>query len=479
MQSDMRGIIEEQRISRRKPRSSKPRARRANTGSDSLMSEAREDSWSTQKGWLTNGSTAPDLSETQPLEDLTVDLLEQAPAHSRATEPFLPHSSVPGFAGKAPGTRPSMHRSSRVLSASGLSSIAEQRPARRRADRLWLRRFVRPHRTMTSVLVGSQAGTLQRVPVCYLATAIAIPLALVALALVLNTVVASRGIISERFGVEMPAIADATLLLDPVTDRTRGDGEPLSIDASAYEAIRRTEYVVQDGDTISEIAEAFDLKTGTILSMNPIGDVRRMLPGTILYIPNRDGLFHSVAPGESLSSIATEYGVAVSAILDANDVESPILQVGDDLFIPGAEMPAQDFLLAIGELFNWPVRNFYFTSGFGMREHPISGTWHMHTGVDLANSIGTPVLAAGAGRVVHVEDQTTNYGKMIIIDHGNGYRTLYGHLNSFAVSWGDYVSVGTRIGGMGTTGRSTGPHLHFSVFRGSQPVDPLSQLGDR
>ncbi|MCK4515618.1 MAG: M23 family metallopeptidase, partial [Spirochaetaceae bacterium] len=287
---------------------------------------------------------------------------------------------------------------------------------------------------MTSVLLDSQSGVLTGVPVCYLAPVIALPLALLSLALILNTVIGSRGIIAERFGVEMPVMTDTALLLAPETYRVVGGGEPLSIDPSAYEKIRRTEYVVQPRDTISEIAYKFGLDSGTILSMNPINDVRRLLPGTTLSIPNRDGLFHAVQPGESLSGIADTYGIEVSAILDANDVQSPVLQVGDTLFIPGASMPEQDYLLAIGELFDWPVRSFTFTSPFGMRVHPISGIWHMHTGIDLANRPGTPILAAGSGRVVHVENQASNFGKMIIIDHDNEYRTLYAHLDTFGVS---------------------------------------------
>jgi murein DD-endopeptidase MepM/ murein hydrolase activator NlpD len=269
------------------------------------------------------------------------------------------------------------------------------------------------------------------------------------------------------------------ILADAGTATTSDSGEPLSIDATAYEKIRRAEYVVQPDDTISEIAVGFGLDPGTILSMNPIEDVRRLLPGTVLYIPDRDGVLHTVLPGESIAGIAAVYGVEMIALVDANDIESPVLQVGDVLFIPGASMDWQDYLQAIGELFSWPVRSGSFTSGFGMRVHPISGIWHMHTGIDVANRLGTPVVAAGPGRVVHIEEQTANYGKMIILDHGNGYRTLYAHLDTFAVVQNEYVVAGEQIGTMGNSGRSTGSHLHFSVFRGSQPIDPLSQLGSR
>jgi murein DD-endopeptidase MepM/ murein hydrolase activator NlpD len=295
------------------------------------------------------------------------------------------------------------------------------------------------------------------------------------LAVVLNTIVFSRAIVADGVGVAVPA-ADKAALLVAGQDEQRIDGEPLSIDPSAYEKIRRTTYVVEPGDTISEIAYRFDLEPGTILSMNPIDDVRRLLPGTTLYIPDRDGLLHAVQPGDSLSSIADTYGIPVSALADANDVESPVLQVGDALFVPGATMDEQDYLLAIGELFQWPVRSFVFTSGYGMRTHPITGLWHMHTGIDLANRIGTPVLAAGSGQVIHVEDQVTNYGKMIIIDHQNGFKTLYGHLNTIEVVPGEWVVAGERIGTMGSTGRSTGPHLHFSVINGTRMEDPTRHL---
>jgi murein DD-endopeptidase MepM/ murein hydrolase activator NlpD len=235
--------------------------------------------------------------------------------------------------------------------------------------------------------------------------------------------------------------------------------------------------VVRPGDTISEIAYRFGLHTGTILSMNPINDVRRLLPGTRLSIPDRDGLFHGVQPGESLQSIATRYKLPLYSILDANNLDTDVVQVGDTLFIPGARMPDDQFLLAIGELLSWPVINYRFTSGYGMRSDPITRVWRLHTGIDLANAIGTPVVAAGPGRVVHRETNSpSGYGHVLILDHGNGVRTLYAHLDSFAVSVGQWVNRGQVIGRMGNTGRSTGPHLHFSVSRDGRWEDPMRHL---
>lgn len=439
MHSDMQGIIEEQRISRRKTRS----ARSAGHGIEGPPS------WVGAERWVAEGSGAPVMTEATLADVDTTVRLRADERRSGPATPFLPVSTT------------------------------HQRPASRRADRLWLRRFVRPKSAMTRLVTGTGRSMTTAMPACYLAVLIAVPVALLALSVVLNTALTSRGLLASRLLSALPSTALPDLLLDTRAERERFSGEPLSIDPRQYEKIRRTTYRVQPGDTISGIAQRFGLKAGTILSMNPIDDVRRLLPGTTLSIPDRDGLFHGVQPGESLAGIAETYGVSVNALLDANDVRSPVLQVGDVLFVPGATMPEEDYLLAIGELFAWPVRRFTFTSGFGMRIHPITGVWHLHNGIDLANRIGTPILAAGAGRVVHVENQVSNYGKMVIIDHGNGYRTLYGHMDSFLVSEGEYVSAGQQIGTMGTTGRSTGPHLHFSVFRGSQPIDPLSQLGGR
>ena len=115
------------------------------------------------------------------------------------------------------------------------------------------------------------------------------------------------------------------------------------------------------------------------------------------------------------------------------------------------------------------------TSGFGSRVHPISGRVRMHTGVDFGASTGTPILAADSGVVVSA-GWRNGYGNTVLIDHGNGLATLYGHQSRLAVRAGQSVAQGDVIGYVGSTGNSTGPHLHFEVRKGGTPVNPMSYL---
>lgn len=247
------------------------------------------------------------------------------------------------------------------------------------------------------------------------------------------------------------------------------------VDTSKFAQVSINRYTVASGDTLSDIALRFGLKMDTLISYNQISNVRRMQIGTVLNIPSRDGLSHTVAAGQTLESIGRQYGISVNAILDANNLTSSQLAVGTKLFIPDARMNRVDLALAIGELFLTPTVG-YLSSYFGYRPDPFTGQRRYHNGIDLANARGTAIRAALPGRVVHIESQTGNYGKFIIIQHDRGFQTLYGHLDSFLVTSGQYVEQGQIIGRMGSTGRSTGPHLHFSVIRNGTFVNPLDYL---
>lgn len=120
--------------------------------------------------------------------------------------------------------------------------------------------------------------------------------------------------------------------------------------------------------------------------------------------------------------------------------------------------------------FLWPARGM-FTSGFGVRRHPIFGIRHLHTGVDIAAVSGTPVLAAADGRVIYA-GWFGGYGRIVAIDHGGGTSTMYAHLSRILVATGDPVRRGQPIARVGSTGFSTGPHLHFEIRINGRPVDP-------
>lgn len=122
-----------------------------------------------------------------------------------------------------------------------------------------------------------------------------------------------------------------------------------------------------------------------------------------------------------------------------------------------------------------PVRG-SLSSHFGRRIHPLSGRRHLHAGLDFRGQIGTPVLAASTG-IVKMVDRKGAYGKTVIIDHGNSFTTLYGHLNDYAVEDGQWVNLGQTIGYIGKTGRATGPHLHFEVRCHNVPLNPRQYLG--
>ena len=138
-------------------------------------------------------------------------------------------------------------------------------------------------------------------------------------------------------------------------------------------------------------------------------------------------------------------------------------------------MSDYEYKKATGTLVIYPARG-RLTSSFGYRNDPFTGTRRFHYGIDLANTVGTNVTSAMDGVIVDIENRPAGYGKYVVIRHDRGYQTLYGHLSSILVREGQRVRQGQSIGTMGSTGRSTGSHLHFAVYKNNRPVDPLSLL---
>lgn len=233
-------------------------------------------------------------------------------------------------------------------------------------------------------------------------------------------------------------------------------------------------YKVVSGDTISELAISFGLNQDTLISVNGISNTRLLQIGQVLKVPNQDGIFHTVASGDTLAALAERYRVEAVAVQTANELFSEQIAAGFGLFIPGAKMDSTLLQEINGDLFMWPLRGYRgISSYYGSRIDPFgSGSRQFHTGIDIPAPLGTPVYAAMAGRVSVVDYNATN-GNYIVITHYSGYRSLYAHLSVVRVKAGTYVQTGTRIGDVGTTGLSTGYHLHFTVYKDGYTVNPL------
>lgn len=158
---------------------------------------------------------------------------------------------------------------------------------------------------------------------------------------------------------------------------------------------------------------------------------------------------------------------ALQKKLDALNAEAE--RIGDEI----ASMQDHDKVYEGGE-FMWPTNTTYITSPFGFRIHPVTGYYTGHTGVDIGASYGSPVYAAADGTVIVASNSYGGYGVAVVIDHGSGISTLYGHNDHVKVSVGQHVKRGQVIAASGNSGVSTGPHLHFEVRINGTYVDPMS-----
>ena len=233
-------------------------------------------------------------------------------------------------------------------------------------------------------------------------------------------------------------------------------------------------YTVEKGDIIGELATGFGLNQDTLISINNIKNTRLIQIGQVLRIPNQDGIMYTVGRNDTLDSIAQKYEADASAIRIANELFADAVPQGMALFIPGAKLDWVERQEINGDLFIWPTSG-RITSPYGYRKWPFGNVRQFHSGLDIGAVMGAPVRAAMSGRV-SVVDYDDVLGNYVVISHHSGYRTLYGHMSRARVRSGAYVGTGERIGDIGSTGMSTGPHLHFSVYKNGVSVNPRDLL---
>ncbi len=252
-------------------------------------------------------------------------------------------------------------------------------------------------------------------------------------------------------------------------------------------------YTVKSGDTISTIASNFGISVNTILWENNLSAYDLIRPGDDLRILPTSGVIHKISSGETLSYVSNKYDISEDKIVKANNIkEAGSLQIGQELIIPGGEktttkdnsgttasqeksnrgisvlsdiVKSNDKKQVASNKMAWPTQGHRITQYYSWRHH----------GLDIANNVGTPIYSSDAGTVQYAR-WSNGYGNNIVVNHGGGKQTRYAHLSKFYCSKGDRIAKGENIGAMGSTGWSTGPHVHFEVIINGKRYNPLNYI---
>jgi murein DD-endopeptidase MepM/ murein hydrolase activator NlpD len=290
--------------------------------------------------------------------------------------------------------------------------------------------------------------------------------------------------------------ADLGLQTAPTPLTSRGGGQYISNNIALYQApvphttkaerdtLEIITYTVQPNDNVWAIAQGFGLQAETVLWANPAieksPDLLRV--GQVLTIIPVDGIYYTVQAGDTVDKLAKTYQTTADKItaFELNGLEEPyILTPGQQIVIPDGRkkvVPSNYYpMTRVGR----PPQN--AAKGSGLFAWPTQGLltqryWSGHLGIDIGNRTGTSILAADAGYVALAGRDTWGYGNQVLIDHGNGYLTRYAHLHTVLVKAGQSVSKNEKIGTMGSTGRSTGSHLHFEIIYNGVRRNPLGFL---
>ena len=275
---------------------------------------------------------------------------------------------------------------------------------------------------------------------------------------------------------EYPSIARLSprdLVFRQVQD-SLSQGYQAEKDAGAFPDLFICRWSAVGGEDFFSVAARLSMPYETLATLNGLSRPREFAAGEIVLIPSVAGLFVPDVPRTDLDMLLSARP-SDPAAPPARVVVNVAGRATAFSFYPGARLypTERSFFLNVG--FRMPLPVWVFTSGYGFRRSPIDGHDRMHEGIDLAAPQGTAVMAAREG-VIEAVGEESALGTRVIIDHGGGIRTVYGHLSSVAVVLNQTVRSGTIIGAVGSTGLSTGPHLHFEIRLGGKARDPSSYL---
>ena len=239
---------------------------------------------------------------------------------------------------------------------------------------------------------------------------------------------------------------------------------------SVLPGIKIVKYEVQLHDNPSTIAARFGITVETILAANNLKYGQSIYPGDEIAILPVSGIKHIVKQNDTIASIAHKYNVSSATIIKFNKLHNNTLLPGKTLIIPGVKVKISAVPLIVRKK---KIDKYFINPASGV----ITQYLHDHNAIDVGNKCGTSIYAAASGKIVR-EKWGVRAGRYIIIEHANKTKTLYAHLSKFLIHLGAYVKQGQRIGLMGTSGRSTGCHLHFDVYGARNPLARY-RVGDR
>jgi murein DD-endopeptidase MepM/ murein hydrolase activator NlpD len=233
-----------------------------------------------------------------------------------------------------------------------------------------------------------------------------------------------------------------------------------------------TVYTVKKSDIVGNIAKEHNISQDAIISLNKLRNTRTLQIGQVLKIPSINGILYTAKKGDTPGKIADKYQVSLEKIAVANNLSDNIVKAGAVIFLPDAKLDWVTLQEINGDLFRKPLRgSYYISSRYGWRNNPFVGSRTFHNGIDMATSRGNPIYAALDG-TVSATGYNVTYGNYVIISHHSGYQTMYGHMTTILTSRGKYVTTTTKIGTVGNTGQSTGPHVHFTVYKNRATINP-------